>query len=64
LELLLVRYSGSQSDMESVVSINFVDFLSGRPVASCRGAFCLGFSREHDMSVAVDNALSQMKKLF
>jgi hypothetical protein len=64
LELLLVRYSGSQSDMESVVSINFVDFLSGRPVASCRGAFGLGFSREHDMSVAVDNALSQMKKLF
>jgi hypothetical protein len=63
-ELLLVRYSGSQSEIESVVSINFVDFLSGRPVASCRGAFGLGFSMEHDMNVAVDNALEQMKKLF
>jgi hypothetical protein len=63
-QLLLVRYSGSQSDMESIVSINFVDFLTGRPVASCRGAFGLGFSREHDMRVAIDNALDQMKKLF
>jgi hypothetical protein len=63
-ELLLVKYSATQSDLESVVSINFVEYLTGRPVASCRGAFGLGFSREHDMSVAVDNALTQVKKLF
>jgi len=63
-QLLLVRFSASQNDSESIVSINFVDFLTGKPIASCRGAFGLGFSREHDMRVAINNALEQMKKLF
>jgi hypothetical protein len=63
-ELLLVRYSASQSSAESVVGINFVDYLTGRPVASCRGAYAMGWNEEHDMRVAIDNALIQMKILF
>ena len=53
-QLLLVRFSASQSDEESVVSVNFVDYMTGKPVASCRGAF--GLRRllpEHPVPVIV-----------
>ena len=34
-ELLLVRFSASQNDEESLVSIKFTDYLTGKPIASC-----------------------------
>jgi len=63
-QLLIVRFSASQSDEESVVSINFVDYMTGRPVASCRGAYGMGWTKDHDMRVAIDKAFEQMSKLF
>ena len=63
-QLLLVRFSASQSDARSVVSINFVDYLTGRPVASCSGSYGMGWSRDHDMRVAIDNAIVQINNLF
>ncbi len=63
-ELLLVRFSASQSEEESVVSINFTDYRTGKPIASCRGAYGFGWSKENDMRVAINRALEQMKKLF
>lgn len=35
-QLLLVRFSASQNDEESIVSVNFVDYMTGKPVASCK----------------------------
>ncbi|OQX75802.1 MAG: hypothetical protein B6D61_09785 [Bacteroidetes bacterium 4484_249] len=63
-ELLLVRFSASQSDDESVVSINFTDYMTGKPVASCRGAYAFGLTKQNDMKVALNKAIEQMKKLF
>ncbi len=63
-QLLMVRFSASQNDEESVVSINFVDYMTGRPIASCRGAYGMGWTKDHDMKVAIDRAFEQMKKLF
>jgi hypothetical protein len=63
-ELLLVRFSASQSDEESVVSINFTDYKTGKPIASCRGAFAMGWSREHDLKMAKERAFTQMKTIF
>nr|WP_321452611.1 hypothetical protein [uncultured Carboxylicivirga sp.] len=63
-ELLLVRFSASQSDEESVVSINFTDFITGKPIASCRGAYAMGWSRENDLRVAKERAFEQMKTIF
>jgi hypothetical protein len=62
--LLIVRFSASQNDDESVVSINFVDYLTGVPVVSCRGAYGMGWTKNDDMRVAISNAVKQMKKLF
>ena len=63
-ELLLVHYAASQNTNESVVSINFVEYLSGRPVASFRGAFGMGMTLEQDMDIAIKNALKQMMEFF
>lgn len=63
-ELLLVHYAASQNTNESVVSINFVEYLSGRPVASFRGAFGMGITLEQDMDIAIKNALKQMMDFF
>lgn len=63
-QLLLVRFSASQNDEESVVSVNFVDYMSGKPIASCRGAYGLGFDRNGDMKGAISRVVEQIKKLF
>lgn len=62
--LLLVKYSATQSEQESVVSITFVDYLTLRPIATCRGAYGFGWTEEQDMNVALDRAKEQVKKLF
>lgn len=63
-KLLLVKYSATQSDDESVVSITFVEYLTSRPIATCRGAFGFGWSREHDMNVALERAKTQVQEIF
>ncbi|MDD6669046.1 MAG: hypothetical protein PUE54_05310 [Bacteroidales bacterium] len=63
-QLLLVRFAVSQNEEESVVSVNFVDYLSGRPVASCRGAFNLGLNMQGDFDGALKRVASQIEKTF
>lgn len=63
-QLLLVLFSASQNDEESVVSVNFVDYMTGKPVASCRGALGLGWDRNGDMKGAINRVVEQIKKLF
>lgn len=63
-QLLLVRFGVTQNDEESIVTVNFVDYLTGRPVASCRGAFGLGIDRQADFNGAIKRVASQIKKTF
>lgn len=63
-QLLLVRFAASQNDSESAVSINFVDYATGVPVASCIGKYGLGLTKNNDMKVALDKAIQQIKYLF
>lgn len=63
-QLLLVRFSASQNDEESVISVNFVDYMTGKPIASCRGSWGLGWDRNGDMNGAVNRVTKQIKELF
>lgn len=63
-QLLLVRFGVTQNDEESIVTVNFVDYFSGRPVASCRGAFGLGIDRQGDFNGAIKRVASQIEKTF
>jgi len=63
-QLLLVRFSASQNDEESVVSVNFVDYMTGKPVASCRGAYGMRWDRNGDIKGAINRIIEQINKLF
>jgi hypothetical protein len=63
-ELLLIKYSATQTTDESVVSINFYDFITARPLASFRGAYAFGMTEEQDMEVAIKNAIQQVRQYF
>lgn len=40
-KLLLVKYGVNVKQEETVVTVNFIDYDTGRPIASCRGAYSL-----------------------
>lgn len=64
-KLLIVKYGVNIQQEETVVTVNFIDFLSGRPVASCRGAYStLGFSSSTDIKGAIKRAAEQISKTF
>ena len=63
-QLLLVRFSATQNDEESIISVNFVDYMTGKPVASCRGAWGLGLDRDGDMKGAINRVKKQIQNLF
>ena len=50
---------------ESVVTVNFIDYLTGRPIASCRGAYTtLGFSVSADIRGAIKRVAKQITETF
>ena len=65
-QLLTVRVSSSVSvdSKRTIVSIDFVDYMTGRPLASCKGAWGAGLTEKRNMRVATDKAIDEMKKLF
>lgn len=62
--LLLVRFGVTQNDEEAIVTVNFVDYYTGRPVASFRGAFSLGIDRQGDFNGAIKRVASQIQQTF
>ncbi len=63
-KLLLVKYGVQQNDDEAIVTVNFIDFMTGRPVASCRGAYGLGFDRAGDLKGAIKRVSKQISETF
>lgn len=64
-KLLIVKYGVNSRTEETVVTVNFIDFLSGRPVASCRGAYStLGISSSADIKGAIKRVAEQISQTF
>lgn len=62
--LLLVKYGVNQNDEEAIVTVNFIDYMTGRPVASCRGAFGLGIDHAGDLKGAIKRVAKQISITF
>ena len=62
--LLLARFSARQNSDYSRISVNFTDFVTGRPVASCYGAYALGFDESGDLDGAMVKVSEEINKLF
>ena len=63
-KLLLVKYGVNQNDEEAIVIVNFMDYMTGRPVASCRGAFGLGIDHAGDLKGAIKRLAKQISITF
>jgi len=63
-ELLLVKYGVRITDEETVVTVNFIDYMTGRPVVSCRGAYGFGLDYSGDMKGAIDRVSKQISETF
>lgn len=63
-KLLLVRYGVNNNANETIVTVNFIDYMSGRPVASCRGAYGLSIDRGGDLKGAIKRVAKQISETF
>ncbi|MDE7457207.1 MAG: hypothetical protein K2M96_10980 [Prevotella sp.] len=65
-KLLLVKYGVNVQPEETVITVNFIDYSTGRPVASCRGAYSslsvMGAS--HDIKGAIKRVAKQIAETF
>ncbi len=64
--LLLVKYGVNVTQEETVVTVNFIDYDTGRPVASCRGAYSsLGIAGAgYDINEAIKRVSKQISETF
>lgn len=63
--LLIATFGVTVKDEETVITVNFEDFDTGRPLASCQGAYTtLGISRRADMKGAIGRVGEQIAKTF
>lgn len=65
-KLLLVNYGVSVKQEETIVTVNFIDYMTGRPVVSCRGAYSsLGIAgASSDIRGAVKRVAKQISDTF
>lgn len=64
-KLLMVKYEVDILKEETVVTVNFIDYFTGRPIASCRGASTsLGFNVAADLKGAIKRVAQQISKTF
>ncbi len=65
-KLLLVKYGVNIQPEETIVTVNFIDYSTGRPVASCRGAYSsLGVAgASHDIKGAINRVAKQISDTF
>mgnify|MGYP000137596437 FL=1 len=64
-KLLIVKYGVDISDEQSVVTVNFIDYLTGRPIASCQGTYTtLGFDVDADIRGAIKSVAKQIAETF
>lgn len=65
-KLLLVKYGVNVQPEQTVVTVNFIDYSTGRPVASCQGAYSslgvAGYS--HDMKGAIKQVSKKIAETF
>lgn len=65
-KLLLVKYGVNVQPEETIVTVNFIDYNTGRPVASCKGAYSsLGVAgASHDIKGAINRVAKQISDTF
>lgn len=63
-KLVLAKYSATSTPNESVLTVSFEDFMTGKTVASCRASSHMAWTRQRDVNKAIRKLASRIKKIW
>ena len=63
-KLILVKYSATSTPKESVLSVTFEDYMSGKVVASCRSSNRFALTRQKDVDRAIKKLATRIDKIW
>ena len=63
-KLVLVKYSATSSNEESILSVSFEDYMTGKTVASCRSSNSAGWTRQRDVDRAIRKLAKRIEKVW
>ena len=63
-KLLLAKYSATSTEKESVLSVSFEDYMTGKVVASCRSSNRGAWTRQRDVDRAISKLAGRIKRVW
>ena len=63
-KLVLVKYSATSTSEQSVLSVSFEDYMTGKTVASCRASSKGAWTRQRDVDRAISKLASRIKSVW
>ena len=63
-KLVLVKYSATSTEKESVLSVSFEDYMTGKTVASCRASNKSAWTRQRDVDRAIGKIAQRIKNIW
>ena len=63
-KLVLAKYSATSSKEESILSVSFEDYMTGKTVASCRSSNSAGWTRQRDVDRAIRKLAKRIEKVW
>ena len=63
-KLVLVKYSATSNPNESVLSVSFEDYMTGKTIASCRSSNRTAWTRQKDVDRAIRKLGSRIAKVW
>ena len=62
--LVLVKYSATSSQKESILTVSFEDYMTGKTVVSCRSSNHTAWTRQKDVDKAIRKLSSRISKVW
>lgn len=63
-KLVLAKYSATSSTKESVLTVSFEDYMTGKTVASCRASNRSAWTRQKDVDRAIRKLAGRIEKVW
>ena len=63
-KLVLVKYTATSSEKESVITVGFEDYMTGKTVATCRSSNHSAWTRQKDVDRAIRKLNDRIEKIW
>ena len=63
-KIVLVKYAATSNEKESVLSVSFEDYMTGKTVASCRSSNSFALTRQRDVDRAINKLAKRIRSIW